>query len=103
MDTNAIKRNFAQIDRSANPQQFVDYLDMTTALDSMQRLKSLSYESMRIERGHTVLDLGCGAGDDVRMLAGMVGPQGKVVGVDYSELMVGEAIKRVPYWRCPQP
>ncbi len=33
-------------------------------------------------RGMRILDLGCGAGRDVYALAAMVGPEGKVVGVD---------------------
>ena len=94
MDTPDVKRDFARIDRSDDPQQFVQYLDLTTSLDWVQRLKRMSFDYMRIEPGHTVLDLGCGTGEDVRMLAGMVGPQGKVVGVDYSELMIAEAVTR---------
>jgi ubiquinone/menaquinone biosynthesis C-methylase UbiE len=41
-----------------------------------------------------VLDLGCGAGEDVRALAALVGPRGRVVGVDWSSIMIAEAIRR---------
>ncbi len=94
MDTPDVKRDFAHVDSSADPQVFVRYLEMTTSLDWMQRMKQVTFERMRIEPGQKVLDLGCGTGEDVRVLAGMVGHEGRVVGVDYSELMVGEAIKR---------
>ncbi len=41
-----------------------------------------------LEPGMTVVDLGCGAGLDTMVAAGMVGPDGRVFGVDYSPEMV---------------
>lgn len=41
--------------------------------------------------GETALDLGCGAGTDVLMAAQMVGPQGRVVGIDMTPAMVSKA------------
>ena len=32
--------------------------------------------------GHAILDLGCGTGELSAYLAGLVGPEGKVIGVD---------------------
>ncbi|MHC4202761.1 MAG: methyltransferase domain-containing protein, partial [Planctomycetota bacterium] len=42
-------------------------------------------------KGETVLDLGCGAGLDLYLYAGAVGPAGKVYGLDLSEVMVAKA------------
>jgi arsenite methyltransferase len=39
----------------------------------------------------TVLDLGCGAGMDSIVAARRVGPAGRVIGVDFSEAMLGRA------------
>ncbi|MBI3667273.1 MAG: methyltransferase domain-containing protein [Acidobacteria bacterium] len=44
-----------------------------------------------IQRGGTVLDLGCGAGLDALIAAHRVGPEGKVVGVDFSNSMLERA------------
>ena len=33
----------------------------------------------------TILDLGCGSGTDVYMASGLVGENGKVIGVDMTE------------------
>ena len=44
-----------------------------------------------IPRDATVLDLGCGAGLDTWVAAGRVGPNGKVIGVDFSESMLVRA------------
>ena len=41
-----------------------------------------------IQPGHTVLDLGCGAGLDLILAAQRVGPAGNVIGVDASEDML---------------
>jgi SAM-dependent methyltransferase len=45
----------------------------------------------RIEAGATVLDLGCGAGTDLLVAAQMVGPTGRVVGVDMTPSMLARA------------
>jgi arsenite methyltransferase len=45
----------------------------------------------RIEPGLTVLDLGCGAGTDLLIAAQMVGPDGRVIGVDMTATMLARA------------
>ena len=45
----------------------------------------------RIEPGQTVLDLGCGAGTDLLVAAQMVGPTGRVIGVDMTPTMLRRA------------
>jgi len=43
--------------------------------------------------GEVVLDLGCGAGMDMIIAAKAVAPNGRVIGIDYSEEMVASATK----------
>ncbi len=57
-------------------------------------LQTPNISLMAIHLSDTVLDVGCGTGDDLRKLADMVGPTGRVVGVDSSETMVREARAR---------
>lgn len=45
----------------------------------------------RIPAGAVVLDLGCGAGLDSLIAAQRVGPQGRVIGVDFSDAMLARA------------
>jgi SAM-dependent methyltransferase len=45
----------------------------------------------RLERGATVLDLGCGAGTDLLVAAQMVGPEGHAIGVDMTPAMLDRA------------
>ncbi|MBI3241202.1 MAG: methyltransferase domain-containing protein [Chloroflexi bacterium] len=44
-----------------------------------------------IPAGATALDLGCGSGLDTLIAARRVGPNGKVIGVDFSEAMLARA------------
>jgi len=44
-----------------------------------------------IPQGSTVLDLGCGAGLDALIAAKRSGPEGKVIGIDFSEPMIERA------------
>jgi SAM-dependent methyltransferase len=45
----------------------------------------------RIEPGSVVLDLGCGAGNDLLIAAQMTGPEGRVIGIDMTSSMVERA------------
>lgn len=45
----------------------------------------------RIEPGHIVLDLGCGAGTDLLIAAQMTGPDGRAIGVDMTTAMLERA------------
>src|SRR6478736_5638981 len=50
--------------------------------------------STPIEPGQRLLDLGCGSGDLTATLAGVVGSEGHVVGVDAQPSMLAEAAQR---------
>jgi ubiquinone/menaquinone biosynthesis C-methylase UbiE len=86
---------FTDIDRSADPAGFVRVLDALTALDFIRAYKRRTFELLDLQPGASVLDLGCGTGDDVQELARRVGPSGWVVGVDRSETVIAEARDRV--------
>jgi arsenite methyltransferase len=49
------------------------------------------WELGRLDLGERVLDLGCGAGTDTLVAAQMVGPEGRVVGIDMTPEMLGKA------------
>ena len=86
---------FSDIDRSADPAGLVRVLDALTALDFIRAYKQRTFELLGVQPGDSVLDLGCGTGDDVQELARLVGPSGRVVGVDRSETVIAEARERV--------
>jgi len=82
------------VDRTADPRQYINYLDQASANESMRRLKQHTFALMGARAGSHLLDAGCGTGDDVRALAQLAGPDGRVAGVDSSEAMIAEACKR---------
>ena len=45
-------------------------------------------------RGERVIDIGCGCGETAMESANAVGPQGRVLGIDLSEMLIDEANKR---------
>jgi len=67
-------------------------------LDAAARLvadgKRLSYARMRLSPGDSALDVGCGPGTDTLALAAIVGPAGRVRGVDRDPEMLAEAERR---------
>ncbi len=60
----------------------------------------LPTEHARLQSGETVLDLGSGAGVDAFVARGAVGPEGRVVGVDFAEAMVEKARRNAGELGC---
>lgn len=86
--------DFGNVDQSNHPHLFVRYLEQVQDNDEMQMLKRQSSALLEAAEGKHLLDVGCGIGDDVRTLAGIVGASGKAVGIDNSQTMLDEARKR---------
>ena len=84
-----------QVDRTEDPGFFVQLLDSTRAqlLERARRSPAEFFAPLDIRPGHRVLDVGCGTGDLLRLLAPLVAP-GSAVGIDLSETMVAEAQRR---------
>jgi SAM-dependent methyltransferase len=85
---------FADVDRTADPASYVEYLDTASATDAVRAYKRQTFALLDAREGGHLLDAGCGTGDDARALARLVGPGGSVLGVDTSEAMIAEARKR---------
>ena len=79
---------------AVDPGFAIRFLDAGNALPGIRALKPLMLEQLALRRGMRMLELGCGAGDDVRAFARRVGPEGRVVGIDASPSMVAEAARR---------
>lgn len=94
MDQQHLLSGFANIDRDGDPASLVRLLDTQGTAPFHQAYKRRAFALLGLQSGHQILDVGCGTGDDVRALARMVGPTGRVVGIDSSEAMIAEARKR---------
>ncbi|MCS7053936.1 MAG: methyltransferase domain-containing protein, partial [Ignavibacterium sp.] len=51
----------------------------------------LPTEFAGIKKGDIVIDLGCGAGNDVFIASALVGEEGKVIGIDFTDEMIIKA------------
>ena len=101
MSTNPHTNLFTQIDRTKDPDFFVRFMDETQKLPAIQASKRLMLERMALTPGDAVLDVGCGPGTDVFDMVELVGPAGRLVGLDASEVMIAEARQRAEDFHVP--
>jgi len=80
---------FSDVDTSERAGELVAYLGRLSEL--MAGIRRMDYPRLGLGPGSSVLDVGCGAGEVCVDLAGLVGPEGRVCGVDLSEAMVEAA------------
>jgi ubiquinone/menaquinone biosynthesis C-methylase UbiE/class 3 adenylate cyclase len=69
-------------------------LDLIGGAEHMVRIRARLLELLDARTGESLLDLGSGTGEDVFALRHIVGPTGRVIGVDSSETMIEEARRR---------
>jgi SAM-dependent methyltransferase len=85
---------FTEVDQAPDARLFVEFMDAGNMLPDVRALKAVVADELRLFPGARVLELGCGTGDDARVLAALVGQDGLVVGIDTSETMIGVARER---------
>lgn len=67
-------------------EEWVRQADRTDAM--FNTLTQAGLDALQLQRGERVLDIGCGAGDTSLKAARLVGPGGRVVGVDISRQLL---------------
>lgn len=83
----AVGRAFAE--QLGYPAEVLNQLP-ATSVDAFTGVSNVAVFA-EIPAGARVLDLGCGAGLDALIAAQRVGPQGSVIGIDFSEAMLARA------------
>lgn len=86
--------NFTTVDHADDPDFFLHFLDEANKLPGVGTWKSAILDGLRLRPGARVLDVGCGMGADAFDIAARVDPNGLVTGVDFSETLIAEAIRR---------
>lgn len=80
------------VENAGKPQGFWGKLMIASMNKGHSSLTDWALEHIKIEKTHKLLDIGCGGGRTVAKLSNMIG-NGKVFGVDYSELCVKKSQK----------
>ena len=75
-------------------QRIVDQLEVMYRTRDVLRRRQLVREALQCAPGQSVIDVGCGPGFYVAELRDVVGPRGRIVGVDTSAAMLAAAARR---------
>jgi SAM-dependent methyltransferase len=86
--------NFTTVDRAPDAAWFIGFMDAANAQPEYRDINADLAKALGDLAGKTVLEVGCGTGDDAREIAGLVGSAGKVVATDISATMIDEARRR---------
>ena len=89
-----IFKGFQDVNQAAEWERLVHLLDAQEELDCVKECKRLMLELCPVGEGDRVLDVGCGVGSEAQRLAKLVGPRGRVVGIDRGESNIAEARRR---------
>lgn len=93
--------DFTTVDRTADPNFFLHFLDEVNKLPGITEWKKVINDGLRLQPGMRVMDIGCGMGADSFDLTAIVGPDGRVTGVDFSESLIAEATRRAAALNLP--
>lgn len=94
MKNEYLSTGFTEVDRAKNKEAYFHCLNLLDSLPYYRECKNQSYELLDLKSGLSVLDAGCGLGDDVLRIAKRILPGGKVVGLDASIAMIEKARAR---------
>lgn len=84
--------DFQDVDDTPAAQQFVQCLKLQQSLEFYHRYKKKTFDEMHLFVGASVLEVGCGTGEDAIALTHLVGTTGKVTAIDRSQTMLKEAM-----------
>jgi len=59
------------------------------------KYRKMVIEALGLQPGDTVVEIGCGTGLNFSLLEQVIGPEGRIVGVDLTDAMLDQARKRI--------
>ncbi|KAF5038165.1 Ubiquinone/menaquinone biosynthesis C-methyltransferase UbiE [anaerobic digester metagenome] len=91
MDEQSVPAGFGDVDRSGASADLIAYLRFVNDLPQVRGVKDRSRRALGLRPGDRVLDAGTGVGLDAGLMGAVVGPTGRVLGVDASREMIAAA------------
>lgn len=88
--------SFSDVDATQQASALIAALDEQASLPAVQRVRTTAAELLRPRVGDRLLDVGCGTGEVVRALSGLVGAHGSVVDCWASHAANGWSGRRLP-------
>ena len=82
-------RSYRDVDAAGDPGSLGGQLDGIASVPFVAAEKARSLELLGLIPGGSVLDVGCGTGPELERMADIVGPGGRVVGLDRSAALLG--------------
>lgn len=93
--SNQLGEGFTDVARQReDPAPFFQVLDMQAANPTIIAMRRVGLAILQPKPGGRFLDVGSGTGEVARSIAERVSPGGSVIGIDASDVMVQEAIRR---------
>lgn len=90
----SLHQDFQETGQSGGTEAMFRWLDGADESPLIQQVKRRMLDICPVRAGDHVLDVGCGLGHEVRRLAQLAGPRGRVVGIDANPAMITEARRR---------
>lgn len=90
----SMHQGFQEAGESGSTEAVFRWLDDADENPLIQQVKRQMLELRPVGEGDQLLDVGCGLGHEVRRLAQLAGPRGRVAGIDASPAMITEARRR---------
>ena len=87
-------RSYRDVDAAPDPESLGRELHEIASVAFVAAEKRRSLELLALRPGASVLDVGCGNGPELRSLAAIVGPGGRVVGLERSAALIAQARER---------
>lgn len=76
------------------------YYDLVMTLYSLIGFRQWAYrrkaiQALRLRPGDTVVEIGCGTGLNFALIEEVIGPEGRIIGIDVTDAMLAQAKRRV--------
>ena len=85
---------FSSLDSSKEADFLIESMDVMYSLESIRQIKQRAIAALNLQPGESVLEAGCGHGEDAAHMGQLVGDNGYVLAIDNSKRMLIEAMKR---------